>query len=484
MGRWDAYSNYSANDADLCAGIYNLLVRSGRFPVREIAVMDMVIRCATQPKLLLDQQAIARHYAAVQQNKQELLASAMLAGAYNGKRDLMSNEAFADCLRTAGVEPPRKISKTTGLWTYAFAKTDKEFIALEDHPDPMVQTLVAARVGHKSTLEESRSERLLSISNLTWPGNQQRQMPVPLRYGGAHTGRLSGDWKLNMQNLPRGGELRRALIAPPNCKIVTVDASQIEARIVAWLCGERELLQAFRDGREVYSEFATDVFGYPVSKETHPVERFMGKTAILSLGYQVGAIKFQNTIEVQSQLQLGSKIAMTLGEAETIVGYYRHKYHNITNTWRRLQQNGMATLAHNVNGFELGPCKFTKDMVLLPNGLQLNYHDLHYEQSTDFGGEWVFTYGEEPKKLYGGKLLENITQALARIHTMDAAMRIQKKIKLAMQVHDELVYVVHDAYVDEVKQLIKEEMIRPPVWAPDLPLDASVGVGETYGDTK
>jgi DNA polymerase len=481
-GLWPRYGQYSANDAELCAGIYDKLVRSGCFPVREIAVMDMVLRCATEPKFLLDQQAIAEHLAGVQRDKLELLASAMLAGAYNGKSDLMSNEKFANCLRSIGCEPPRKISPTTGLWTYAFAKTDKEFIALEEHPDPMVQVLVAARTGHKSTLEESRSERMLNIANLTWPGNPQKRMPIPLRYGGAHTGRLSGDWKLNLQNLRRGGKLRSALIAPPGHKVITVDASQIEARIVAWICNEHGLVQDFADGIDVYAKFASQVFNYFVSKSTHPNERFMGKTAILGLGYQVGGVKFQNTIEVQSQLQLGTKIEMSLDQATNVVNYYRHKYFSISGTWKRLQSIGLAVLNGSGNGFTLGPCEFEKHAIRLPNGLRLHYHGLRSDYTEEFGNEWTFEYAEERKKLYGGKILENVVQALARIHTMDAALRIQKRVRLAMQVHDELVYVVPDAYVDEVSTLVVEEMIRPPSWAPDLPLAADFGVGQSYGE--
>jgi len=483
-GRWDGFCDYAKNDADLCAGIYDKLVRSGLFPVREIAVMDMVLRCATEPKLFLDQQAIATHLGEVQQKKLEMLASAMLCGAQNGKKDLMSNERFAEILRSLGVEPPKKISPATGLWTYAFAKTDKDFIALEEHPDPMVQVLVTARTGHKSTLEESRSQRLLNIANLTWLGNSQQRMPIPLRYAGAHTGRLSGDWKLNMQNLPRGGNLRRALIAPPGHTIVTADAAQIEARIVAWICGQWDLVEDFAAGIDVYAKFASEIFSYPVSKSTHPKERFIGKTSILGLGYQVGGNKFQNTIEVQSKLQLGQKIDMTLDQACIVVDLYRGKYQEISSTWKRLQNNLPVLTGRTPYGFVLGPCVFEKYAVKLPNGLRLYYQDLIYRSNADGNSEWMFTYGFEPKKLYGGKLLENIVQALARIITMDTALRIQKYFPLAMQVHDELVYVVPDEQVANLKALLKQEMCRPPSWAPELPLAADIGVGKTYGDTK
>ena len=484
QGRWDSYSEYCMNDAELCAGIYDRLVRSGLFPIREIAVMDMVLRCATEPKLLLDQQAIATHLADVQRNKLELLASAMLCGAQNGKGDLMSNERFAELLRGVNCEPPKKISPVTGKWAYAFAKTDKEFIALEEHPDPAVQVLVAARTGHKSTLEESRSQRLLNIANLTWRGNQQKLMPIPLRYGGAHTGRLSGDWKLNMQNLPRGGALRRALIAPSDHTIVTVDAAQIEARIVAWICGQWDLVSDFATGVDVYSKFASEIFGYPVSKSSHPKERFMGKTAILGLGYQVGVEKFQNTIEVQSQLQLGTKIEMSLQQANEIVAFYRNKYHHISSTWKDLQNNALPVLGGSYGGFKIGPCVFENEAILLPNELRLHYYKLRRYQTAEGFNEWGFMYGAEPKKLYGGKILENIVQALARIHTMDAALRIQQYLKLAMQVHDELVYVVPDQQVAQVKQLLREEMCSPPIWAPELPLAVDIGEGKTYGDAK
>jgi DNA polymerase len=265
-----------------------------------------------------------------------------------------------------------------------------------------------------------------------------------------------------------------------------VDAAQIEARIVAWICGEHELVQQFRGGEDVYASFASHVFGYPVGKKSHPKERFMGKTAILGLGYQVGATKFQSTIEVQSQLQLGTKIVLSEAEAKDIVELYRTKYRGIPDAWTELQNNGIRTLSGRHNGHEFGPCVFERGAIRLPNGLRLHYHNLHYESplETGAGGHWMFEHGGAPKMLYGGKMLENIVQALARIITMDAALRIQKKYKLGMQVHDELVYSVPLGDVGSVRELLLEEMSRAPTWAPDLPLAAEVGVGLSYGDAK
>jgi DNA polymerase len=126
---------------------------------------------------------------------------------------------------------------------------------------------------------------------------------------------------------------------------------------------------------------------------------------------------------------------------------------------------------------------FEKNAVLLPSGLRLNYHNLRQEDG-ERGPQWVFDYGGVPKKLYGGKLLENIVQALARIITMDAALRIQKKLRLGAQVHDELVYAVANERVEEVREFLLSEVRRRPVWAPDLPLNAEVGVGNSYGEAK
>src|SRR5262249_52483959 len=145
-------------------GIYDKLVASNVFPTGELEVMDMVLRCAINPKFTLDQALLAEHLARTRADKEALIAA---AGA--DRSELMSNEKFAARLRDLGVDPPVKVSLTTGKQTYAFAKTDQGMADLEEHEDPQVQALVAARIGVKTTLEESRTERLLKISHLAWP---------------------------------------------------------------------------------------------------------------------------------------------------------------------------------------------------------------------------------------------------------------------------------------------------------------------------
>ena len=194
---------YALDDANKCRTIFEKLMLDEMFPPSELRVVDMVIRMAAQPKFELDQGVLAAHLASVQAIKDQLLADAKLPKDQLGS--IMSDPQLAAKLLFLKVIPPMKVSKKTGKTAYAFAKTDKEFVALLEHEKPIVQALVAARLGHKSTLEETRTERLLAISRVT------PKMPVPLKYSGAHTHRFSGDWKINLQNLPRGGELRRAL---------------------------------------------------------------------------------------------------------------------------------------------------------------------------------------------------------------------------------------------------------------------------------
>ena len=477
-GFYDAYAAYSANDAELCWAIYRKLIDQG-FPVQELAVIDTVLRCAVQPSFVLDQNKLALHHHNIMAMKEGLLASCGMTN----RDDLMSNDRFAEALKMLGVDPPTKISLTTGKETYAFSKTDPDFLALEEDPNPAVGALVSARLGVKSTIEETRTLRLMKIGNLTWPGKRTGLMPMPLRYSGAHTHRLSGDWKLNMQNLPSRGNtaIREAIIAPPGHTVLAVDASQIEARIAAWFCGQLSMVDAFTNGEDIYSQFASTVFGYPVNKKDNRVERFIGKTAILGLQYGLGWEKFRRTVALQSKAQMGTEILMSEEEAAKVVRLYRVTYSSIPQTWTELNKlipkmtsAGYSKLLH--------PVVIGHERVALPSGLYLHYHKLNNKN-----GQWWFEHGGVPKYIYGGKMLENIVQSLARICVMDAAIRIRKRtnyMHLNLQVHDELVYVVPDEALADAKSVVMDEMRCRPEWGQDIPLDCEAGSGPSYGDAK
>ena len=150
-----------------------------------------------------------------------------------------------------------KISPTTGKPTFAFAKTDIGFKDLLDHPDERVQILSAARVGNRSTIEETRTENFINIAN-------RGLLPVPLKYSGAVVShRWSGGDGINMQNLPRTSELRRAIYAPSGFKIVVSDLSNIELRLAYWFSNSQDKVEQIRNGVDLYTQSASDITGTP-----------------------------------------------------------------------------------------------------------------------------------------------------------------------------------------------------------------------------
>jgi hypothetical protein len=498
LGLLPAYEAYCNNDSVLTEGIFDKIMADG-FPMSELIVMDLILRMAVVPRFELNESELAQHLNDIQQEKQLLLTKAMMVGA-QGKETLMSNPQFATLLESLGVDPPKKISPSTGRETFAFSKADKEFTDLESHPDPAVQAVVAARLGHKSTIEETRTDRFLAIARLQWPRlyvnarkGQGPFAPMPLRYGAAHTHRLGGDWKLNVQNFPARGKinhLKRALTAPIGHTVLNIDSSQIEARIVAWLCSEWELLEQFRLGRDPYRLFAAKVFGIEPS-QVNSEQRFLGKTSILGLGFGLGWLKFKSQVRVKSleakkYTSQGNELILEDQMALLIVNTYRNTYPGVPKMWRVLN-NAIPILAGGYGACDIGPCSFQRGRISLPNGLYLHYHNLRQAAFTD-GGGWVYDHAGEPRRLYGGALLENIVQALARIIVMDAAVRIEKRLRqctgLTLQVHDALVYVVPDQFVTFVSNILNEEMNRPVEWALNLPLASELKTGKTYGDCK
>lgn len=488
----------------------------------EFLLMDAVARMTILPQFVLDRDVLVQHHTKTVRDKHTLLnklKDSAILDPDNPKGDLMSNERFAGVLRKLGVEPPTKISFKTGKETYAFSKTDPEFADLLEDEDPLVQACVAARLGYKSTLEETRTQRFINIANLHWPLASDstvheslcrstasgqpifpRRMPFPLRYSGAHTHRLSGEWSLNLQNLGRKSLLRASLCAPPGYKIVSADASQIEARVVSWLAGCAKLVQAFENKEDVYSTFASMVYGYAVNKRDHVGERFVGKTAVLGLGFGMGWVKFILTCLNQGRAQGLPREMCVVAEhlGKRVVELYRHEYSEVPSYWRAMDR-AIEMLANRVSG-AMGPILIDgpNQSIILPNGMRLYYHNLRSEMVPDLArpGEqrrqWIFDYGRETKYTFGGKVTENVVQALARIITMNAAARIRRKARLgnwrpnhlAGQIHDQLIYVVPDEIASDFRDLVVAEMSARLDWFASLPLAAEGEIGQNLLEAK
>ena len=452
-----AYGKYCINDVDLTYKLFHILVQ--RFSLSELQLISLTIKMFSEPVLQLDTPLLEQHLMQVQARKEKLLAQCVA-----NKETLMSNPKLAELLIKMGVEPPMKISPANGKDTYAFAKNDEEFKALAEHPDERVQAIVAARLGTKSTLEETRTLRFIGIS-------MRGRMPVPLRYYAAHTGRWGGDDKLNLQNLPRKSLLKDSIIAPKGHVLIDADSSQIEARIVAWLSGQNDLVDAFERKEDVYKIMASAIYGKDES-EIEANERFVGKTTILGAGYGMGHTKFGIQLKT-----FGVEIADE--EASRIIAVYRQTYPHIPKLWKEAN-NSLEALRQNKTtaiGRQPQALSVTESGFLLPSGLYLNYKDL---QEVEDGYTYASRRGRI--KIYGGKVVENVCQALARCVIGEQMLKIAQRYKVALTVHDAVMAVVKEEEKDEAVAYIQECMTWRPSWALTLPLACEIGVGKSYGE--
>lgn len=475
------YGEYCKNDARGAFNIYEWL--SSRLPEEETQLIDLTVKKFVRPQLALDPQVIQHHLQRIFNTKGQLVGK--LKSQWNvTATQIRSRQKFAELLTNRGVRIPTKVSASTGAETMAMSKQDAPFVELLGHPDPVVRALVEARFTLASNMEETRLERLQALAALNFKG--ACLLPVPLLYYGAHTGRFSGLDKINLQNPPRprympdgsldpeSGSIRRAIIAPKGHKVIAADLAQIEARIVATLARAWELVKTFRTG-DPYAAFASRIYGRPINKRDNPEERFVGKTCILGLGYGMGHIKFQK------QMVLAGR-TMRNEEAKRIVYLYRETYPEIPNLWSALEhclsqaQNPRCMLP-------FGPITFLHERILLPNGMPIIYPGLRRTHEGLVFRDRRSNDGE--LGIWGGATCENVVQALARIVLTRAELRLARAgLRAALQVHDELVFCVQDAYVEKAMQAIRIALEAPVDFLPELPVAVEIHAGDSYIECK
>jgi len=300
-------------------------------------------------------------------------------------------------------------------------------------------------------------------------------------YYAAHTGRWGGDDKLNLQNLPRNSPLKLAIIPEDGYVILDSDSSQIEARTLAWLAGQDDLVDAFDRGEDVYKIMASAIYGKPVELITKD-ERFVGKTTILGAGYGMGAAKFK--------LQLKNfGVDVELEEAKRIIDTYRATYPMIVKLWATAGNMLKAILQNQQTSFGRGGLLEVDGSrgIKLPNGLYLRYPNLRLREDEESGKVEVVYDTKKgkaviPNRIYGGKVIENVCQALARIVIGEQMLVVNKKYPVVMTVHDAIAVVVLKAEAETAKEYVELCMRLRPSWAPELPLNCEAGYGESYGD--
>lgn len=500
------------SDTEMTYGIMSRLMPW--MPRRELLVQDWTIRIFTNPQVLLDGDMLWEYHESVKRGKQEALERAGLTD----RKILMSNEQYAAALIALGVEPPMKMSGPTknhpeGRLTYAFAKTDYGHKELLEHDDPAVQAIVAARLEVKTTQEETRSLKYAEAADLGVP------WPVHLNASGAkNTHRFSGGAGAggNPQNWKRGGVIRDCIMAPEGKVFVVPDLSQIEARDTLWFGAhmpnanmEADALETLRNGDDIYSWFGTHLYGMPISKKTHPFERQVSKSGVLGLGF--GMAEARLVIYAHSQ----GINDLTENLAADIKVLYRSMFKGVVQAWKGCE----ALLVALVNGYDhvlpsedMPVVYTTTDMfgapaIQLPGGLQIKYPGLGRE-----GRDWYYMDGKTKVKLFGGKVFENIIQALAGETLRNAILEIHKPgyIDVWTNVHDEAPVLIdiddEIAYYIECREYNKGvpkqdqvELIlpRPPQvdkiiaamtrgvpHMPGLPLAMEYDFGYRYGDCK
>ena len=474
----ERYASYCINDVNLTFKLFSAMLEDG-FPQSELDLIDMTLRMYTQPVLMVDDALLVSRLEEIKQEKSELLAGLQERLKCDTEEDvrkkLASNPQFAAVLTDLGITIPMKTSPTTGKETFALAKNDEGFIALKEHEDPFIQQLCSVRLGTKSTLEESRIERFIHIG-----ARNRGRLPIPLKYYGAHTGRWAGSDSVNFQNLPSRDKkkktLKNSVMAPPGHMVINCDSSQIEARVLAWLAGQDDVTKQFAKGEDVYSIFATKIYKKPISK-ANPVERFVGKTCILGLGYGTGAKKLQHTLKTQPP---GADLPEE--ECKRIVDLYRAENDKITGLWKECDNalEDMMSWSHKKNSYSIGEhgvLFISEHGICLPNGLYIRYKNLRNEDN-----KVTYDSRKGPVSIWGGAMVENVVQALARIIVGEQMLKIKERYRPVLTVHDAAVIVVPKNELNEGLEFITQVMSTPPTWAKGLPVACEAKYGESYGE--
>lgn len=241
---------------------------------------------------------------------------------------------------------------------------------------------------------------------------------------------------------------------------------------MAWLSGQDDLVQAFANREDVYKIMASKIFHKPVD-EISKDERFMGKTVVLGCGYGLGAAKFQSSLET-------SDVSLELEECQNIIATYREAYPAIPALWKQGQRCLGAMLEGRTSPIGVRPeaLHLGAGGFALPSGYVLGYDDLQ----KDSEGQFSYKTRNGRVKIYGGKVIENVVQAIARCVIAEQMVNISYEYRPVLTVHDAIAIVVPIADAERAQGFIERCFRETPVWAEGLPLACESGIGKNYGE--
>lgn len=492
---------YNKVDTDLCAALFKQLAKG--FPKAELMHIDMTTRMLVEPKFELDYGMVNKALEDVKAEKAKSLndlynllftQAESVARKLEGdptdpeeyvRMTMASSAKFGELLKSRGVEVPMKQSPTNpAKMTPALAKTDDAFIALQDHEDPIIAAAARVRLEVKSTLLETRLQAFIKAADACGG-----RLPVPLKYAGADTtGRWSGE-QYNMQNLPRinpktpkaSDALRNSLRAPKGHKIVVADLSGIELRVNHFLWKVKQSMDLYQADVEadLYKSFAAARYGIDES-EVSKDQRQLAKIAQLGLGFGAGAPTFRKVAKLMGGLDLSE------AESLEVVTAWRDTYHDIVKGWKSFQ-NSLPSIQQGIETAidPWGLCVTEKHAVRLPSGRKIYYPGLTKE-SDNGKTEWWYGSGRSRARIYAGKGVENLVQALARDVIAEHGLTMFKRTgyRPSLAVHDELVYVVPETIAHDVLDELQGVMRKGVSWWPELITWSEGDLGDTYGAVK
>lgn len=492
-----AMATYNKDDTWQCFELFKRL--RPHYTPKELWHIDAKVRALVEPRLHLDvpllQQALAEERAnkrsAILELGKMFASQVMPVGDMDAvtedylvervRATLASAPMFSKVLEARGVPVPMKSSPTNPTnMIPALAKTDEGFIALQDHDDPIVSAAAQARLAVKSTLAETRMQAFVDAAKYTGG-----KWPVTTHYCGADTtGRASG-WHYNPLNLPRVNPknpritdaLRMSITAPPGHKVVVADLSGIEMRFNHFLWQVPYSTKLWRDDpiADLYRAYASMKFGIAIEAVSSE-QRQAAKVDNLALGFGMGPAKYVDTARIMGGVEY------TFEQAEAAVSQWRRMHPEIANGWRTCH----TALSWIYEGMErpidpLGMYWTCPEGIRLPSGRIIRYPGLRREDD-----EWVYGQGRHKARIYAGKIDENLVQAGARDVVYDVAFDVFRMTGHypALEVYDELVYVVPEDQAEAHLALVQERMRQKVEWFPELVTWSEGDIADRYGLAK
>ena len=462
-------AEYCLHDVELGAQIYSRMAKE--FPESANESLHQTVQMFVAPKIQLNVELLKNTAASERERKKNIFSILQI-----DKKIFSSNVKFPKLLEAEGFQVPVKFSPKqknpdgSPKEIPAIALGDPDFLDLLENENERLRSLCEARVAAKSTLLETRSEKLSKIG-------ETGRWPFDVEFSGANqTHRFSGGKGAggNPQNFTRGSALRQAVEAPAGYRLIVGDFSNIELRLVAYLSQDPGLIEAIEKDIDLYCDFASTFYERKITKKDE-LERRFGKCAILGLGYGMGAKKFKRTV----RLQTGENISEM--DAERAVELYRARYTRVPQLWYVLNSS-IPLLKDDKKHLVLGlPVSFEKEAIVLPSGLKMQYPNLRTELGEQ-GPEWIYDIWDkgqlQRRKLYGGKVLENISQGLAGELCREASLPFGDKV--TGLVHDEIHLLVPAILAPIMKRRLENAMTKTPRWLPRIKLKAEVGMGSNW----